>query len=69
MGIKNIRVRTAKGIFRELDRLSAKDDVVFRGHRDQNWRLESTLARHVRGGATELSIRSMDEMLDYFFPV
>jgi FRG domain len=68
MAVKTVRVNTAAGAFRELERLVARErELIFRGHGDKSWRLASTLARHTRQGATELSIRGMNETLDHFF--
>ncbi|SHI12047.1 FRG domain-containing protein [Bradyrhizobium erythrophlei] len=68
MGIKIINVKTAEAAFDVLTKLAVPDrNIVFRGHRQDSWRLESTLARHVRKGAsTELAIIGMDEAISHF---
>jgi hypothetical protein len=68
MGIKVQPVATAAEAFETLASfLRPNSEIVFRGHKQADWRLESTLSRHVRQGArTELSIRGMDDMLQHF---
>lgn len=51
MGSKTIEVGSAAEAFQVLSDFAVPSrGMVFRGHRDARWRLESTLARHVRGG-------------------
>ncbi|MCP6769359.1 FRG domain-containing protein, partial [Klebsiella pneumoniae] len=62
MAIETIHVANATDAFERLTALALPNDtIIFRGHSDETWRLESTLARHVRTKATELSIQFMND--------
>jgi hypothetical protein len=68
MAVKTIKVADANEAFEVLSKFAIPDDsIVFRGHSKESWRLESTLARHVRGKLTKLSIQWMSNTLDHFF--
>jgi hypothetical protein len=70
MAIKLITPSTIEDLFTFIDTLSfssSNNNLVFRGHGDSTWRLESTLARSRRNRFTELAITHMDEMLNRFF--
>ena len=68
MSVRTIKVADAAEAFNVLTELAVPhDNIIFRGHSDETWRLESTLARHVRGKMTELSIQWMSDTLDHFF--
>jgi hypothetical protein len=68
MAVETIKVANAKEAFDGLSEFAVpKDNIIFRGHRKESYRLESTLARHVRGKATGPSIQSMDHTVNHFF--
>jgi FRG domain len=68
MAIKIITPVDAKEAFDVLTDLAIPDkNIVFRGHSSETWRLESTLARHVRNKVTMPSIQFMSDGLDHFF--
>lgn len=68
MAIREIKVTDATNTFDVLSGFATPDsNIIFRGHSNEAWHLESTLARHVRGKATELSIRWMGDTLNHFY--
>jgi FRG domain len=67
MTIKIIRVETAPAAFGTLEELALKGgDLVFRGHRDANWRLASTFARHSPVPFSVTASFELDEMISHF---
>ena len=68
MAIKTINVTNAAEAFDILSKFAIPNDsIIFRGQGAEGHRLKSTLARHVRGKATELSITWMNDTLGHFF--
>ena len=68
MSVHIIKVADAADAFNVLTEFAVpNDNIIFRGHSDETWHLQSTLARHVRGKTTDLSIQWMSETLDHFF--
>ena len=65
MTIKTIRVRNAAGAFKILDGFT-KEYIGFRGHRNDAWRLGSTLARHQLTPPDWTTTWDIDEMIDHF---
>ena len=50
MSVKKLEVASAAEAFDVLTKFAVPHDhLIFRGHSNETWRLESTLARHVRG--------------------
>jgi hypothetical protein len=68
VAVEIFRVANADETFALLSSLALpNDNIIFRGQSKEKYRLESTLARHVRGKHTELSIRWMNDTLNHFF--
>jgi hypothetical protein len=60
MTIRERSVDSAEEALHELEALAARsEDVVFRGHSQQEWRIESTLQRH-----SAIPHQSWDERID-----
>lgn len=68
MAMKTIVASDALSAFEAIEELlsNGDDGIIFRGHGCDQWRLQSTLHRFVRGGNVELSIKDMDGMLHHF---
>ena len=65
MTAKTIRVRSAESAIKTLERLT-KQFVVFRGHREAGWRLQSTLSRHRLTPPSATTPWAIDAMNDHF---
>lgn len=65
MTIKDIKVQSASEAFQILENFT-QDFFRFRGHSDEQWRLQSTLSRHHMLPPDETTAWEIDDMMDHF---
>jgi hypothetical protein len=65
MTIKLHKVGTAAEAFTVLEQIS-NNLIRFRGQRDANWKLQSTLARHFKGPMSPYAVSRIDHMINDF---
>jgi hypothetical protein len=68
MTAENFRPATVSDALKMLEDIAfSASDVVFRGHSDPSWRLNSTLSRFIQTNLAEMHLARLEGMLHQFF--